>query len=57
MIGTHVNGLSHIARGAVAALLLGTIAAAAAPASGVVRADGSMPGMGGTMGGVDTGTG
>jgi len=57
MIGTHVNGLSHIARGAVAALLLGTLAAAAAPASGVVRADGSMPGMGGTMGGVDTGTG
>ena len=57
MIGTHVNGLSHIARGAVAALLLGTLAAASAPASGVVRADGSMPGMGGTMGGVDTGTG
>jgi|GEM_PF-3780545 len=57
MIGTHAKGLSHLACGAVAALLLGTLAAASAPASGVVRADGSMPGMGGTMGGVDTGTG
>ena len=57
MTGTHSKGLSYIARGAVAALLLGSLTAASVPAGGSVRADGSMPGMGGSMGGVDTTTG
>ena len=57
MIGTHSKRLSYIARGAVAVLLLGSLTAASAPGGGIVRADGSMPGMGGTMGGVDTTTG
>lgn len=56
MTGTHSKGLSYIGCGAVAALLLGSLAVASAPAGSSVRADGSMPGMGGTMGGVDTGT-